>query len=76
MIQAPSLAFVRDMAEERAGVPGHEAFVERAKTKGAWNRLGKLKRLLIDDLTAERNRYAKDVMGDVRARRKEVGAVR
>ena len=37
--------------------------------------LGKLKRLLKDDLVAERNRYAKDVMTDVRERRREKLAV-
>lgn len=69
--QAKSLPILRDIAETRAAVPGFEDIVRRAKESGAWNDIPKLKRLLVDDLTRERNTYTKDVMQDIDGQRKE-----
>jgi len=40
----------------------------------AWNDLGALKRVLLDDLIRERNAFAETVMKDVENRREEMKA--
>ena len=76
VMRAPSLTHVRDMAQQRGMLPSRKGLVAQAKRSGAWNDLGALKRLMMDDLVKERNEFAKRVMNDVRARRNEMGAAR
>jgi hypothetical protein len=70
--QAPTLADVRSMAQERAKATRQANLVANAKLTGAWNDLGALKRLLLDDLLRERNAFAESVMKDVEQRREEM----
>lgn len=69
--RAKSLSQVREIAESRALIPGFEDTVERAQESGAWETIGALKRILLDDITRERNTFAKSVMGDVKEQRRE-----
>jgi len=70
--QAPTLADVRNMAQERAKATRQSDLVANAKLTGAWNDLGALKRFLLDDLLRERNAFAELVMQDVEQRREEL----
>jgi hypothetical protein len=66
---APTLQAVRNIVRVRARVNKDLGLVARLNTKGTWTDLGALKRWLKDDLTRERNRYARDVMQDIRAQK-------
>ena len=41
--------------------------------KGMWEDIGALKAWLLDDLVGERNRYARAVVKDVKARKRKAG---
>ena len=58
-------------APEENGIPVFEDTVERARRSGAWDRIGALKRQLLDDITTERNAFAKSVMEDVKDGQRE-----
>ena len=60
-----------DKAAERRRVEKSRVLITSAKRDGAWDDIGTLKMLLLDDLLRERNAYARDVMADVEAREKE-----
>ena len=72
--QAPTLADVRNMAQERAKATRQANLVGNAKLTGAWNDVGALKRFLLDDLLRERNAFAESAMNDVENRRQEMQA--
>lgn len=74
VLDAPDLAAVRKEAEDRARAINNQKVVVNAKLSGAWNEAAKLRRMLLDDIAEERNRYAKEVMDDVRRQRKERSA--
>jgi hypothetical protein len=44
------------------------------QARGIWSDIGALKRLIIDDITRERNAYAEAVMGSVNQRREQMRA--
>ena len=69
--RAKSLAEVREIAEGRRLLPDFEDTVKRARRSGAWDRIGALKRQLLDDITTEKNAFFKEVMTDVKAGRQE-----
>jgi hypothetical protein len=77
VLSAPELTDLQRIATQRAeatagtpGNPGHRT-VTNAKLSGAWMVEPKLRRMLLDDITEERNEFAREVMEDVRRRQKE-----
>ena len=64
--QARTLAEVQALARQRRISRGAISNTGNLSRAGNWNDIGRLKRALIDDIVRERNRYARDVVEDVR----------
>ncbi len=70
VVQAPTLKKTREFLVLQARETKNPGLIGKARRKGAWDDIGELKRILMDDLLRERNRFAKEVMTEVRDRRK------
>lgn len=64
--RADSIEKVQQLAQERARQLRRPELVSQAKAAGAWTDMGALKRLLLDDMIAERNSFAETIVTDVR----------
>lgn len=70
VVQAPTLEMTRELAVLQARATKNPGLIGKARRKRAWDDIGELKRLLMDDLLRERNRFAKEVMTEVKDRRR------
>ena len=68
---AKSLPDVQRLVQERARTTRRPKLMGELRGKGVWDDIGALKAWLRDDLVGERNRYAREVAKDVKARRRE-----
>ncbi len=71
---AKSLPDVQRLVQERARTIRRSGLMGELRGKGAWDDIGALKAWLRDDLVGERNSYAREVVKDVKARRRETEA--
>ena len=71
-VQAPTLEKTRKLLVLQARATKNPGLIGGARRKGAWDDMGELKRLLMDNLLRERNQYAKEVMTEVKGRRREL----
>tara|TARA_R110002124_G_scaffold45163_1_gene136981 strand:- start:33092 stop:37312 length:4221 start_codon:yes stop_codon:yes gene_type:complete len=63
--RATKLPEIRHLIQERARITKKPAMLNELRSSPAWDDIGALKRRLQDDLTAERNAFAKKVMKEV-----------
>jgi hypothetical protein len=71
---ARTLPDLQQLALDRAELTGNRTLVGNAQMRRQWDDMGALKRILLDDITRERNAFAKDVSQDVKAQRREMRA--
>ncbi len=71
---AKSLPDVQRLIQDRARATRRPGLMGELRGKGAWEDIGALKAWLRDNLVGERNRYAREVVKDVKARRRETEA--
>jgi hypothetical protein len=69
---APDLEATQRLASQWALSSSNKQLLNQAR--GIWSDQGALKRLIIDDITRERNAYAEAVMGSVNQRREQMRA--
>lgn len=74
VLAARSIDELQKFAIERARSTGDRSLIANAQMRRQWDDLGALKRVLLDDLTRERNTLAETINRDVTERRKELRA--